>query len=291
MNGNGIQFPYENNCVLAGQVAPKKQGENPIQYKAGQNGGPGRVIVSIKMKREWNKNGQVERRIQFVRLVGYGQAGKFLQDNLQPGMFVRFKGEFKMSWFKVQQGPEAGQFKPNIEFILGRPEQQGGNPPISCIGNGPIEFEQATNNQQGGGNFNNNGGGNGFNNGNNGGGFNGGGNGFNNGGGNQQGGFQNGGNQGGFNSQQGNGNNGNFNNGGAQQNGNGGGFNQGQQQNQQGNGGGNGFQGSTMPQQGQNQGFNGGGQFQNNGGQQQGNGGGQGGNGGQGNFRQDDIPF
>jgi hypothetical protein len=197
-NTNGNGFPYENTCVMAGQVCPKNQNKPAIEWKDGRDGAQGRLIVSVKMKRQWNNRatGQVEKRISFVRLVAYGDQGRWLQNNLQPGMYIKFKAEFRLSWFKDTQ---SGQFKPLIEFALGKP--LNGEQLVFSLGGGPIEFEESTNKQQyqnnGGGN--NGGGGNGgFNGGNNAGG----GNGFNNNGG---GGF-NGGNQpaGGFNNHQAN---------------------------------------------------------------------------------------
>ena len=138
-------FPYLNRSEVVGQIFGMGQNTG-IKWKDGQNGGEGHLEIELKLRKAWGGQNPGVKQSK-VKLIAYGQLGQQLMNQVRTGMIVRAVGEIKVSNFKYNQGPKAGQWATTCQIQL-----RGGQNtevPFEVLG-GPLPVVDEAPRQQGG---------------------------------------------------------------------------------------------------------------------------------------------
>lgn len=121
---------YVNDCWLAGQIFPARNGSDQIkqtgfEWKPGRNSNSGSLHMNVKLLRTWfNQQMQKEeRRALEVRVIIYGDRGQNLLQSLQPGVLVAVFGRFSINSYRDQRG----NFKSYPQFVMHREAQSQQN--------------------------------------------------------------------------------------------------------------------------------------------------------------------
>ena len=140
-------FPYLNRVEVVGQVFPSSPQHPGFCWRPGQEGREGRLEITLKLRKAWGGYTPGVRQTK-IKLIAYGPWGQALAGQLRPGLIVRAIGEIKISHFKIQQGPRAGQWSTSAQVHL-RDGRNHGEVSFEILG-GPLPIVEEGNNYSGG---------------------------------------------------------------------------------------------------------------------------------------------
>jgi hypothetical protein len=96
------QFPHCNDFHGIGQVFPNQWIPQGFEYKANQGKPGGTLNINVKIREAWGTEpNQVK--VQFIRVVAFGDAAMQLVNQLRAGMIVEFTGNFRPNRYKSQK--------------------------------------------------------------------------------------------------------------------------------------------------------------------------------------------